>query len=167
VQLRNNAPTPAAAALQRAADSLTLSARAVASEARSAVIPRDLVATEWPVISRGVAASLLGARPVGLPGLATRTIRRSPGADGTVVVEQALDSSTVIRIFQRPVSALGYTTDTSARAQARFMERDRGAREAAPADRLARFVGRLRVEIAGPLSPDSLNRLLEQVEPLP
>jgi hypothetical protein len=36
------------------------------------------------------------------------------------------------------------------------------------ADRiLARYVGRLRVEISGPVSTDSLNRLLEQVEPLP
>ena len=31
----------------------------------------------------------------------------------------------------------------------------------------ARFVKGLRVEIMGPLSPDSLNRLLEQVAPLP
>ena len=125
---------------------------ATGARARAASVPRGLVATEWPVISRGVAASLLGAKPVGLPGLATRKIRRSPGADGTVVVEQALDSSTVIQIFQRPAS-------TSVGAVTRLME--------APADRLARFVGRLRVEIAGPLSPDSLNRLLDQVEPLP
>jgi hypothetical protein len=106
------------------------------------------VTTEWPVISRGTARTLLGADPVGLPGLAARKIRRSPAADGIVMVEQALDSSTVIQIFQRSGNAYSRT------------ERDR-------ADRLARFVGRLRVEIAGPLSPDSLNRLLEQVEPLP
>ena len=152
VQLRNDAPRPAAVARQREADSLVANEAVIASDTRSALVPRGLVATEWPVISRGVAASLLGARPVGLPGLATRKIRRSPGADGTIVVEQALDSSTVIQIFQRPA-------DVSARADTRLME--------APADRLARFVGRLRVEIAGPLSPDSLNRLLEQVEALP
>jgi len=115
--------------------------------------------TQWQIISRGAATSLLGTDPVGLPGLATRRIRRSPAPDQTVVVEQALDSSTVIQIFQRPAGA--------------FYARDRAAREAAPApapapaDRLARFVGRLRVEISGPLSADSLNRLLEQVEPLP
>jgi hypothetical protein len=144
----------------------------VVSGARAAYVPRGLVATEWPVISRGVAASLLGAKPVGLPGLATRSIRRSPAADGTVVVEQALDSSTVIQIFQRSLAAPVYIVDgskvdTSARAAARQYERAPAAREMAAADRLARFVGRLRVEIAGPLSPDSLNRLLEQVEPLP
>jgi len=38
---------------------------------------------------------------------------------------------------------------------------------AAATDRLARFVGGLRVEISGPLSQDSLNRLLEQLKPLP
>jgi hypothetical protein len=32
---------------------------------------------------------------------------------------------------------------------------------------LARFVGKLRVEIGGAVSADSLNRLLEQVRPLP
>jgi hypothetical protein len=124
--------------------------------------------TQWQIISRGAATTLLGTDPVGLPGLATRRIRRSPAPDATVVVEQVLDSSTVIQIFQRPAIAYGYTDSA-----ARYYERDRAAREAAPAavsapaDRLARFVGRLRVEISGPLSADSLNRLLEQVEPLP
>lgn len=138
------------------------SASIVASGAPSWSDVRPMAGTTlWPVITRGAAASLLGADPVGLPGLATKRIQRNPAGDGTVVVEQALDSSTVIQIFQRPVTAL--------------RERDRDARAQAPApaaaaarpDRLARFVGPLRVEIAGPLSSDSLNRLLELVEPLP
>lgn len=110
---------------------------------------RNLVSTTWPLISRGKAASLLGDRPVGVPGLATRLIRQSPGADSTVMVEQALDSNTVIQIFQRPATA-EWNHDAS---------RERAV--------LARYVGRLRVEIAGPVSTDSLNKLLEQVEPLP
>ena len=117
--------------------------------------------TQWPVITRGAAASLLGAAPVGLPGLSTKRIQRNPSGDGTVVVEQALDSSTVIQIFQRPAAALR-ERDHDARAQSSAPT----AAEVRP-DRLARFVGSLRVEIAGPLSSDSLNRLLEQVEPLP
>jgi anti-sigma factor RsiW len=113
---------------------------------------RNLVSTSWPVISRGKAASLLGDRPVGVPGLATRGIRSSPTGDGTVVVEQALDSKTVIQIFQRSASSAEVD--------------ELGARERA--DRvLARYVGRLRVEITGPVSTDSLNKLLEQVEPIP
>jgi putative zinc finger protein len=111
---------------------------------------RNLVSTTWPLISRGKAASLLGDRPVGVPGLATRRIRQSPGADSTVVVEQALDSNTVIQIFQRPATASGGLESS---------ERERAV--------LARYVGRLRVEITGPVSTDSLNKLLEQVEPIP
>ena len=118
---------------------------------------RNLVSTTWPLISRGKAASLLGDRPVGVPGLATRHIRGSPGTDSTVVVEQALDSNTVIQIFQRPASA---TTESS---DAYYL----GVERARPDRVLARYVGRLRVEIQGPVSTDSLNRLLEQVEPLP
>jgi anti-sigma factor RsiW len=122
---------------------------------------QPLTAKRWPVISRQTARSLLGEEPVGLPGLTTRSFRRSPGFDGTVVVEQALDSSTVIQIFQRPASTFGLP-DSAARGYSAQ------GRERARADRLlARFVGRLRVEIAGPVSPDSLNRLLEQVRPLP
>jgi anti-sigma factor RsiW len=113
---------------------------------------RNLVSTTWPLISRGKAASLLGDRPVGVPGLATRGIHSSPAGDGTVVVEQALDSKTVIQIFQRPASSA--ETDE-------FVGRERADRV------LARYVGRLRVEISGPVSTDSLNKLLEQVEPIP
>jgi hypothetical protein len=129
------------------------------SRSESEASGRNLVATSWPVISRGAAASLLGDRPVGVPGLAIRRIRRSPGVDSTIVVEQALDSGTVIHIFQQPAMTL---SDLDA-GGAYY---NRGAR--ARADRiLARYVGRLRVEISGPVSTDSLNKLLEQVEPLP
>lgn len=161
-QLRNAAPALEEAPARDAKDSLVLQG--------VAAVRGRAVTTQWPIISRGAAASLLGTDPVGLPGLATRRIRRSPAPDATVVVEQALDSSTVIQIFQRPANSPLYFVDGTPLQQT---ERDRAAREAAPAaapapaDRLARFVGRLRVEIAGPLTPDSLNRLLEQVEPLP
>ena len=137
------APAAGAASLLAAAPS------AQRADTRSV---ENLVSTAWPAISRGKAAALLGDRPVGVPGLATRGIRSSPTGDGTVVVEQALDSKTVIQIFQRPASS----------AQVDEL----GARERA--DRvLARYVGRLRVEISGPVSTDSLNKLLELVEPLP
>jgi len=130
---------------------------------------RELTATTWPVISRRVAKSILGAEPVGLPGLATRNFRRVPGTDGTIVVEQALDSSTVIQIFQRPAypydsTGSGYANEGRLRLRGSSSEeqaRERGNRL------FARFVKGLRVEITGPLSPDSLNRLLEQVAPLP
>jgi anti-sigma factor RsiW len=113
----------------------------------------------WPIVDRGTAAALLGENPVGLPGLPIRTLRLSPGLDRTVLVEQALDSTAVIQVFQR-VASVGAQSDTSGHAHDRADEQGR-------TNRLARFMGRLRVEIAGPVSPDSLNRLLELIAPLP
>lgn len=162
-QLRN--ATPAPVAQSKANEPLALLEAIVVdgAAARSAEELRGrATTTSWPVISRGTARSLLGTDPVGLPGLA-RNIRRSPANDGTVVVEQKIDSATTIQIFQRQDAVYGYT-DSSIKVDQfrRFNER-----ETAQADRLARYVGRLRVEIAGPLSTDSLNKLLDQVQPLP
>jgi len=129
------------------------------------------MAANWPVISRRVAKTILGEEPVGLPGLETRTFRRDPGTNA-IVVEQALDSSTVIQFFQRPAGgAYPYDSSEAAsasanRAQPRAYNAEGQLRERG--NRLfARFVRGLRVEIKGPLSADSLNRLLEQVAPLP
>ncbi|HEV8381340.1 MAG TPA: zf-HC2 domain-containing protein [Gemmatimonadales bacterium] len=135
----------------------------VARRAAEVAKPEERAATDiskWPVISRGTARSLLGDEPVGLPDLTTRTIRRSPGADGVVVVDQELDAGTVIQIFQRAARASSRFDSLVYGGYGRGFERERD-------DRLARFVGKLRVEISGPLSVDSLNRLLEQVRPLP
>jgi hypothetical protein len=165
VALRGSAPPPldTTRRMHNALEEVVVTAAPPAgAESRAAAAPsanrndsrsvRNLVSTSWPVISHGKAASLLGDRPVGVPGLATRGIRSSPTGDGTVVVEQALDSKTVIQIFQR--SASSPEVD-------QFAARERADRV------LARYVGRLRVEISGPVSTDSLNKLLEQVEPIP
>jgi len=153
-QSRNAAPAPAPALEYMSTDSLARGAAGVsqATSRQSVELRGRATTTSWPIISRGTARSLLGTDPVGLPGLA-RQIRRSPAADGTVVVEQRIDSATTIQIFQRQSGTAAL--DSSAKA------------EIAPADRLARYLGRLRVEISGPLSTDSLNKLLDQVQPLP
>jgi len=191
VAVRNSAPPGAevpsastAAAPRPAADTIRLDASVVSRAERDrapaaaasivvdGVQARQLTSTTWPVINRRIARSILGEEPVGLPGLATRAFRRAPGTDGTVVVEQVLDSSTVIQIFQRPAgsaylydsSGSGYANEGRARPRGYASEdqaRERGNRL------FARFVKGLRVEITGPLSADSLNRLLEQVAPLP
>jgi anti-sigma factor RsiW len=151
---------PAAATPAPAKDSLAVHALIVDGAARRQVaeLRGRATTTSWPIISRGTARSLLGTDPVGLPGLA-RQIRRSPSADGTVVVEQKIDSATTIQIFQRQSGM-----DSSGNAQYYYRQPER---EIARDDRLARYVGRLRIEIAGPLSIDSLNKLLDQVQPLP
>lgn len=177
--------TGAAAPAPRLADSVKLDAGAVsgalarAERDRPPAAPasiivdgapaRQLGSTAWPVINRRLARSILGEEPVGLPGLATRAFRRAPGTDGTVVVEQILDSSTVIQIFQRPAypydsSGSGYINEGRPRPRAYTNENQAQERSTL---RFGRFVRGLRVEITGPLSADSLNRLLEQVAPLP
>jgi hypothetical protein len=122
----------------------------------------QLAATEWPVIRPGPAREILGAAPVGIPGLAVRNIRRSPAGD-VVLVEQALDSATVIQIFQQRME------DDLVRRQSYRSDAPRAAAPSrlAGTERLARFIGGVRVEIAGPLSVDSLNRLLEQLKAIP
>lgn len=153
------AATPRDAAPQAAAPARAAPAPAAAREAvglvEGAVVSRQQrytqLTTEWPIIRRASARQMLGADPVGIPGLAVRQMRTSPGNDGTVLVEQAIDSSTVIQLYQRRFTA--------------GLERD--ALTSGTTERLARFMGELRVEIAGPLSQDSLNKLLEQLKPLP
>lgn len=147
----NVAQAPAAVA-----DSARSTARAAMAERRleevTVQLPdaRRLVATQWPIIRRGPARQILGAEPMGVPGLAVRNIRRSP-TGAVVLVEQAIDSVTVIQLFQERAE-----TDQYGGVQVRG--------GTAGGERLARFIGGVRVEIAGPLSVDSLNRLLDQVK---
>jgi len=146
-QLRGAAPVRAPA--PAAPSALRVDEAIVRADSSLAGLRGRLVSSEWTIISRGSARTLLGADPVGIPGLAARDIKRSP-TDATIVVEQQLDSRTVIQLFQRPANVDGVEREFAMRS-----------------NELARYVGRLRVEITGPLTPDSLNRLLEQVQPLP
>jgi len=149
-------------ALREAAPAPVPSAAIVTSRAEADVSEERgrLMATQWQIIRPGPARDLLGADPVGIPGLTVRNIRRSPTGE-VVLVEQAIDSSTVIQLFQRRLEDQNYYRLTE-RSVAPSLARQR----VTAGDRLARFVGGLRVEIAGPLSTDSLNRLLEQVKPI-
>jgi len=155
VAIRDHAQTLRAASPRDAANVPAPAAALAAGESRAerslAARRGRLVATEWPVIQRSSARDLLGTDPVGVPGLAVRQLRRSPENDGTILIEQAVDASTVIQLYQRRSTA--------------GLERE--ADRYGNTERLARFVDGLRVEIAGPLSQDSLNRLLEQLKPLP
>jgi hypothetical protein len=157
VELRGaTAAAPAAPAPPPQAVVVTGAARE--AESRLAVLRGRLMTTQWPIIRRGSARELLGADPVGVPGLAVREMRRSPAGDGVVLVEQEVDSTTVIQLFQRraePEQAAGEALTRQRRAEG-YVE----------TERLARFIGSLRVEIAGPLTTDSLNRLLEKVKPI-
>jgi len=139
----------------RAAAPTASAARMLQGRVDETPVP-ERAANTWPRIDRQTAKTILGSDPVGLPDIAPVTIRRSPDQGGVVVVEQKLDDRTLIQIFQQPTAASG-AVDSRGYAYS----------EGARVDRLARFVGKLRVEIGGPVSVDSLNRLLELVRPPP
>ena len=107
--------------------------------------PAALSAVRWETISWDTARAILGVDPARIPNLPA-VAKRSSAADRLVLVEQQLASGTVVRLHERPAAE--------------------GApgMEAGASERLARYVGNLRVEIEGALPPDSLSKLLELVK---
>jgi hypothetical protein len=114
-----------------------------------------IMSTTWPLIARQPARDVLGVEPVVIPGFAVRAYRRNPQAR-EIVVEQVTDAGTTISLIERRVegSADERRMDSAAANAPQAMAK-------AVNERLARFVGLLRVEIDGPLTPDSLSSLLE------
>jgi hypothetical protein len=120
---------------------------------------RRRLSTVWPVIEPRPARDLLGAAPAAIPGIPIRAMRRNPAAAAEIVVEQEIDSGVVVHLFQKRM-------DTAADALHRQAEASGLVSSGLVTnERLARFVGSLRIEIAGPLTTDSLSRLLELVTP--
>lgn len=89
-------------------------------------------------------------RIAGLPLVAVRA-----GDDATVIVEQRLNGG-LVRLTERNVSA----------DEARSANRQPAALESTTTERLARYLGSLRIEIDGPVPADSLSRLLERLRPI-
>ncbi len=116
-----------------------------ADEARGATLDRD------------AARGRLGTDAVAIAGVPVLAIRAA--GDGAVVVEQRLGAGVVVHLTERRVAP-----DAAERAREgqRAMQYRRDASE-----RLARYVGTLRVEIEGSLDADSLSRLLERLTPIP
>jgi len=145
-------------------------------------------------ISVDSARRLLGANPFVVPGAPIRAIHwaRQIGYSAVVIVEQALDSSTVIEVLngRRSPEALDAIVVTGAVAarpdSVRALERARVGRArdadslaAAPAakaaarlgysetrNRLVRLLDDLEIHISGPLPSDSLGKLLLLVQPV-
>jgi len=147
-------------------------------------------------ISVDSARALLGANPLAVPGAAIRAIYRTreTGYSAVVIVEQALDSSTVIEVVNRRRSPLALdavvvtgaaapvtqadSVTVSERAQlgrARIADSLAAAPAAKAAARLERdetrnrglrLLGNLEVRVSGPLPSDSLQKLLRVVQPV-
>lgn len=114
------------------------------------------MSTSWPIIEPKRARDVLGEDPAVIPGYPVQTLRRNPAADEEILVEQLIDSGVVL-LFERrsEVDAFAGRPPLPTRPQAAGKATGRQAGE-----RLARYVRSLRVEIAGPLSADSLSALL-------
>jgi len=152
-------------------------------------------------ISVDSARALLGADPLAVPGAAIRTLyqAREIGYSAVVIVEQALDSSTVIQVVngRRSPATLDAVAVTGAAAPVARADsvslaeraplgraRIADSLAAAPAakaaarlgyaekrkqetpNRLVRRLDDLEIQISGPLSSDSLQRLLQLVQPM-
>ncbi len=104
------------------------------------------------------ARAILGAAPVTIPGVPVRRI--ALGGPGIVVVEQALDATTVVQLYERRADAVRAVGQDAVARQRAAAEPTRPAESS---ERLARYVGTLRIEIAGPVGADSLSKLLGRV----
>jgi hypothetical protein len=146
-----------------------------------------------PLISIDTARALLGTDPLALPDAPIRAVYRArqPGYSAVVIVEQSLDSGTVIEVVNKrasPMALDAVVVSAAPAAQAdstRVAERraDRGqatdSLAAAPvakaAARFNRYEARnrplrrlddLEVQISGPLPADSLRKLLQLAQPV-
>jgi hypothetical protein len=117
----------------------------VAPSAQAGFVMRRSLSTTWPVIEAKPARDLLGTDPVVIPGYGVRTLRRNPGAP-EILVEQAIkQDAPMVIVDGRMIDSVVAKTRAN--------------------ERLARFIGGLRIEISGPLPMDSLSKLLELIKP--
>lgn len=131
--LRGAAPTP----IPPTAVAITPPSGLAAADAPAR---RNAIGTTWTVISAEPARRVLGTDVVRIPGLPVRDILQSQLEPGAVMVEQEVAEGTVIQLLQSRIDTstlFGVTAD------------------------LRRTVGSLQVRISGPLSTDSLLKLLQ------
>ena len=159
---------------------------APAPQAAFVMVDGALVEKASP-ISLDSARALLGADPLAVPGAPIRTMYRAReiGYSAVVIVEQALDSSTVIEVVngRRSPLALGALVVTGAAApgaradsvtvaeraplsRAKIADSLAAAPAAKAAARALRRVDNLEIRISGPLPSDSLQKLLRVVQPV-
>jgi hypothetical protein len=184
---------------KRAAAPPPASARAIPEAAPEAdrVGQRGVLAAPQPAPPAGVgftldsARAVLGQDPVVLPRAPIRAIRRDrrAGYAAVVVIEQQLDSGSVIELVEgraapANLDAAVVTATGEARAPDSVARLKGGRREAAPRadappaklnaqlvphdaqNRWLRRLGTLEIHISGPLPSDSLQKLLQLLQPV-
>src|SRR2546427_1970728 len=135
--------------------------------------PAAPLAVRWETIPWDTARVMLGVEPARIPNLPAVAKRRS-AAERVVLVEQQLASGTVVRLHERPAAegpteasesgAVGNAAASKAAARERMEVGGVAVQRVDVSERLARYVGNLRVEIEGALPADSLSKLLELVK---
>lgn len=133
-----------------------LAAPSLDAVAKPATVNAGGLASSWTLIDSATAREVLGAAPVMIPGRPVRAWRRGPGSRGQVALEQEMGGGMVVVLIEQGARETTGAQAPEARAAPAPPARPSG-------ERLARFVGSLRVEIAGPLPADSLSRLLDLV----
>jgi len=144
---------------------LDQAARAKAAAAAPALVaaaPAAPLAARWETIPWDTARAILGVEPVRIPSVPVIVKRSSPG-DSVVLIEQRLESGTVIRLYERLAAEAAPGANEPAAALGRVEVRGVLGQRLDASERLARYVGSLRVEIEGALPADSLSKLLELV----
>jgi hypothetical protein len=155
------APSRVAVASTTAAVSGPSLGRPTADTASAAVVVAQRAAERraepgpWVELGFEAAGALLGQPPLAIPGLSIRRLARHPTGSAMLLVEQLVDSQTVVRLYEQRRAA--GPPDS-------LLQEVLAAGGAAVAARVGRDVGSVRVEIEGPLAPDSLRRLLERVK---
>jgi len=128
-------------------------------------------------ISIDSARQVLGADPLVVPGVPIEALYwgRAIGYSGVVIVEQALDSTTMIEVINARTAPQLLDQVVVAGAPAARPERasaadSLGALARRPAPRVAKAAGQVRPDlfrdVRGPLSPDSLAALRRRLQPL-
>ncbi len=108
---------------------------------RAQAMERDELVTV--ALDSATARAILGREPLVIPGLAVRRITRSPRATDEIQVEQALDSTQVVVLWER---------------------RRLGRESHLVSDSLTRAVEQWVVQIQGAVGRDSLNKLLAKIK---
>ncbi len=159
------AATPAAPPVPVERDALRQSAAVAANAPGHAPLSEPVAPSFAALISLDSARLLLGQDPLALPDVPIRGLRRERAlGEVVIVVEQALDSSTVIELRERrPLPpALDEVVVTGAYEGRQGPERARHDSVAAGIMRAPT----LRVEISGPLPADSLKQLWQRLKPV-
>jgi hypothetical protein len=112
------------------------------------------------LLDSAAAHAILGREPVTIPGLPVRQVTRSSRWPDEVIVEQALDSTQVIMLWERPiVPASTDTVPVATRHGATF------AKTTPDYVGVGRVIVGVWVQITGAVKTDSLKKLLGKIKP--